>query len=254
MLLNDLNLSGLLEATNVSLGNVNIDILAFPRKLFYFRHLISGGADGEFPFSFTKMKKTSPGFLEALILARDFECVEPSDHIFALWNVAQDKTGLDFKPDYSQPYQVVYAGFAQAWIAQHRTLDMLGAVEFTKQSRTFYEQAPSWCPNWNLPAKASCMVRKDYVPNVPMFVLGDQDGKIYSADGGITQDLSESPIFHFENDILHCQGIIIDQIKIIFEDAPAIPSGTAFPAVTLNRTGNFAFGRSNSTNITANIN
>ena len=229
MLLNDLNLAGLLEAANPSLKNVDIDMLAFPRKLFYFRHLLSRGESGETLFLNSKIRKTSPGFLEALILARDFECIEPSDHIFALWNVAQDKTGLDFKPDYSQSYQKVYAGFTKAWIAQHQTLDILGAVEFTEQSRGFYEEAPSWCPNWNLQAKASCLVRKDYIPNRLMFALDDLDGKLYSTDGGITRDSFDSPIFYFENSILHCQGIIIDQIKINFEDAPAIPDGTGFP-------------------------
>lgn len=72
-------------------------------------------------------------------------------------------------------------------------------------------------------------MRKDYIPNLPMFMLEDQDGKLYSADGGMTYDAFDNPIFDFENGILHCQGIILDQIKVILEDAPAFPFGTSFP-------------------------
>ena len=39
----------------------------------------------------------------------------------------------------------------------------------------------------------------------------------------------DGPVFHFESNVLHCQGIIVDQIKTVFEDAPEIPDGTAFP-------------------------
>jgi hypothetical protein len=102
-------------------------------------------------------------------------------------------------------------------------------VEATQQSCYFYKKVSSWCPNWNVPATTSCLVRKDYLPPRMMSALDDQDGALYSADGGMNRDSFESPLFSFEGSIFRCTGIIIDQVKLIFDDAPDIPAGTRFP-------------------------
>lgn len=164
MLQRDMSLPGRIRAVDPSLDEVNVDLLQYPRKPFYFRHLISGRVRHRSPLRFTTIKETAPGFLEALVLIRDFECTDSRDKIFAPWDLARDKAGLEFKPDYSKPYEVVYAEFAQAWITQHRTLDMIGAVESTRKGCPFYARAPSWCPDWNTPATSSCPIRKDYLP------------------------------------------------------------------------------------------
>jgi hypothetical protein len=228
MLTRDPSLIAHMQAEHPTLELFDIKMLAYPRKLFYFRYLISNGNGGGSVFgSFYRFKKTSPGFLETLILAREYECTDPRDHILALWNLAQDKTGLIFTPDYLSPYQQVYTDFAEAWIKQHGLLDILGAVEATPQASVFYTTVPSWCPNWNLPATASCLVRNDQIPVRPMASIDDQGGRLYCADGGITQDFLESPMISFNGKALHTTGIIMDQIKFIFEDAPDIPAGTA---------------------------
>jgi hypothetical protein len=227
MLIRDPSLVLQMQAEDPSLETVDINMLAYPRKLFYFRHLMSNGQDGKSFIQFCTIKETSPGFLETLIFARDFECTDPRDHILALWNLAQDKTGLNFTPGYGMPYEQVYAEFAEAWMKQHRSLDILGAVEATLQASQFYTTVPSWCPNWNLPATASCLVRKDQIPAQPMAAIDDQDGKLYSADGGITEDTLETPIISLQGKALHSTGVIVDQIELILEDAPDIPAGTA---------------------------
>jgi hypothetical protein len=226
MLHSDPSLAGQMMEVDPSIEEVDVEMLAFPRKLFYFRHLASGGARH---LQFATVKEAVPGFLEALILARDFECADPRDHIFALWSLAQDTTGLDYEPEYTEPYEHVYTDFTRAWIAQHRTLDMLGAVEASSHSLLFYETAPSWCPNWKTPAKASCLVRKDYIPLREMLALDDLDGKLYTADGGMNRESFERPLFGFKGNVLCCTGLIIDQIEHVLDDAPEIPDGTAFP-------------------------
>jgi len=228
MMIRDMSLMRRMEKADPSLGEVRIDVLAYSRKLFYFRHLVSHGTWN--PFHFMTPKITSPGFLEALVLTRDFECTDPRDHIYSLWNLVQDKQGLDFSPNYTERYEDVYVEFARAWIAQHRTLDILGAVEVTPQSRFFYHHAPSWCPNWNIPATTSCLVRKDSIPARLMRALEDQNGELYSADGGMNGDSFDSPLFCFDGNVLHCTGLIIDQIKMIFDDAPKVPVGPIFPS------------------------
>jgi len=228
MLIRDPSLIAHMLAADPSLEHVNIEMLAYARKVFYFRYLISEGRGViSFLFPFRTIKKTSPGFLEAMILARNFECTDPRDCIFALWNLAQDKAGLDYTPIYTKSYEEVYAGFAQAWMMQHGALDILGAVEATQQSSDFYTKTPSWCPNWNVPSTASSLVRKDYLPTRPMLGMHDLGGRLYSTDGGVSQDLFETPLFAFTGGQLQVTGMIIDQITHVFEDAPDIPTGTA---------------------------
>ena len=227
LLMRDLSLAGQMCAVDPALKDVDVDMLAYPRKVFYFRSILSRGGENELPFY--TFKKNSPGFLEALVLTRDFECTDPRDRIFGLWNLAQDKDGLDYKPEYSKPYEDVYAQFSRAWIAQHGTLDMLGAVEASPQAHDFYNGAPSWCPNWNVPAAASCLVHKDYIPTRFMSALDNQDGKLYSADGGMDCCSPNSPFFFFDNRALNCTGVIIDHITYFFEVPPDIPAGTEFP-------------------------
>jgi hypothetical protein len=215
-----------MQTVDPSLPHIDVDMLAYPRKLFYFRYLLSSGGGHALPFY--QIKHTSPEFLETLILTRDFECTDARDHIFALWSLAQDKKGLDSKPDYSKPYEQIYEEFTQAWIKQHGTLDILGAVEATVQSNDFYTKAPSWCTNWNLPATASCLVRKDYIPARPMSAIPDQGGNLYSASGdNLTPESFPSPLFTFRDHALHCRGLVIDQLKFSFPDAPDIPAGSA---------------------------
>jgi hypothetical protein len=228
MLTRDPSLISQMQEENYCPESIDIKMLAYPRKLFYFRYLMSNGRAGGSVFGqFYRFKTTSPGFLETLVLARDFECTDPRDHILALWNIARDKTGLEFTPDYRATYQQIYASFAEAWIQQHGSLDILGAVEATPQASDFYTTVPSWCPCWKVRTTASCLVRKDQIPTRPMMAIDDQGGKLYCADGGVTADSLKSSMISFHGKALHTTGIILDQVRFVFEDAPDIPAGTA---------------------------
>jgi hypothetical protein len=211
-----------------SLTTLDVSALAYARKIFYFRYLISGGLGGGSMLGlFYQICTSSPGFLDALMLARDLECTDPRDRIYGLWNLAQDKSGLDLTPGYSKSYEQVYLDFVKAWSSQHKSLDILGAVEATYKSLPFYQTAPSWCPNWNVPSTASSLLRKDYIPARFMSAMQDQSGKLYAADGNANHAALQSPLFSFQEDALHCTGLIIDRIKGMLGDAPDIPSGSA---------------------------
>lgn len=228
MLASDPSLASQMMSADPSLEEVDVNQLAFPRKLCYFRHLASRGTwRGELQFS--TVKETAPGFLETLVLARDFLCADPRDKIFGLWNLARDKIGLEFKMDYTKSVRGTYADFARAWIAQHRRLDILGAAEVTPATADFYESAPSWCPDWSTPSTASCLVRRERIPIRMMFAVNDQDGELYAADGGMNRDSSDELLFHFEGDVLHCTAVILDQIKFIFDEPPEMPTDFSVP-------------------------
>jgi hypothetical protein len=119
MLTRDPSLAAQMLVADPSLEHVETDMLAYPRRVFYIRYLISRGhGEGILGFPTFKIKNTSPGFLETLVLARDFECTNPRDHILALWNLAQDKEGLDYAPAYTKSYEEVCVGLTKAWILQ----------------------------------------------------------------------------------------------------------------------------------------
>lgn len=116
MLKRDPTLPGHMMEADSSLEDVEVKDLAFARKIFYFRHLTSR-ADAPFLLHWFDVPADSPGFLQCLLLTRDFQATEPKDKLFALWNVAKDKktgAGLEYSMDYSKPLEAVYADFAAA--------------------------------------------------------------------------------------------------------------------------------------------
>lgn len=231
MLSRDARLSKRMQEADPSLGEVDSEMLSYSRKLFYFRHLVNRGTG--LGFTFVRVSSDAPGFLEALVMTRSFESTDPRDKIFALWSLARDKTNLEFKPHYNSSCESVYADFARAWIHQKNALDIIGAVEATKTNRAFYKKAPSWTPDWSVPTTTSSLVRKDFVPLTFMSMVEEQQGKIYSADGGVVHETLGCPLFSFEGNILNCTGLIIDQVESILAD-PGEPSGKSVPPIHPN--------------------
>lgn len=211
MLSRDPELSDQMKTAIPDLKEVSMDQLLFVRKLFYFRHLhIGRNRNG---IIMVDIKDSAPGYLEAAVLSRDFEASIPHDKIFALWNVARDKNGLDFNMDYSDAYQNTFAAFAKAWALHSRSLDIIGAAEYIRpaEGHSFYDTAPSWCPDWSQPSRSSSLIRRENFKAHKMSFQDDYDGAIYSADGGV-QSTEETQYFHFVGPELHCTGIILDTV------------------------------------------
>ncbi|KAK4631911.1 hypothetical protein CLAFUW4_03548 [Fulvia fulva] len=128
----------------------------------------------------------------------------------------------------NDPSMSTYMAFTKAWIAQHSNLDIVGAVE-AYGSESFYADAPSWCPDWSTPSTASCLIRRERIPNILMMAINSLDGVLYSADGGIEQAAFDEPLFYFDEDVLCCTGILLDQVQFVLKDAPEMPDGTLVP-------------------------
>ncbi|KAJ9615069.1 hypothetical protein H2200_001143 [Cladophialophora chaetospira] len=196
------------------LKEVSADQLLFVRKLFYFRHLHVGhSANRLLPVA---ISRTAPGYLESAILSRDFQATVPHDSIFALWNIARDKSGLKVQMDYTKTYQAAFLEFAKAWALHSGSLDILGAVEYILPSEqaSFYATAPSWCPDWNTSSQSSSLVRREVFRKFQMAYQDDIDGPLYAADGGLRQSTGTDEYFEFVDDELHCLGVILDTIMV----------------------------------------
>jgi Heterokaryon incompatibility protein (HET) len=222
MLRRDPTLADQMKSAAPGMTTVSEAELLYVRKLSYFRHLISRGHSNLSILSefgdHTRIGKHSPGMLETAILARDFQATDGHDKIFALWDLAQDKDGIDFKMDYSDSVSKSFTKFAVAWAMQHKGLDIIGAVCHDGKRAEFYDTAPSWCPDWTTPAGVSCLVRTEGIPMRPIFTSDDPDRALYGADGGMKNDDLEHPFFGFDGSSLLCNGIIVDQIQAVFAD------------------------------------
>jgi hypothetical protein len=197
--------------------------LSFIRKMFYFRHLASAKYS---PRSLiwgqaSKIRDDAPGFLECAILTRDFGATDGHDKLFALWNLAMDKEGLQFEMDYNKSVKQSFMEFVTAWCKKNGSLDIIAAVEYAPQCMPFYATAPSWTPDWQKPSLASCLARKDYIPTTFMGLIGDFNGALYAADGAMKQIPGVESLFEFNDQVLECTGIILDHIVAVFDDYPS---------------------------------
>jgi hypothetical protein len=206
--------------------HVDLDELSYCRKLFYFRHIISRGADNY--YGTCRMRENAPGFLETLVLSRGFQAKIGHDKLFALWNVAGDKDGLEFNMDYSQALPLSFTDFAIAWAKQHGKLDIIAVAEADPESEAFYSVAPSWVPDWTTPARTSAHICKEHIRKFAMRYQDCLDGLLYSADGNMKNDGTAEVFFAFSGRTLQCTGIIIDQISKLFPDPGQLPSKTPF--------------------------
>lgn len=216
------------------------DPLAYITKIFLFKTLISKGQSTAVStlmrtaqYYNDAWKDNSPGYLDCLIWSRDFGATDAHDKIFALWNLATDTDGLEYSMNYADSVAQSYTDFVKAWSKQHGSLDIIAAAERTDRSAHFYADAASWCPDWSAPSTASSLLRKERLPNLVW--PGKLVGKLYAADGGVKQTAQE--FFTFHGDTLHATGLILDRIKLVFdetEDAPtsSTSASTIQPAFT----------------------
>lgn len=217
MLSDDPELREKMKLAVPELEEVSLSELLFVRKLFYFRHLHVGKVrNGIITWG---IGDTSPGYLESVILARDFQATLPHDKIFALWNIVRDKGDLTLNMDYSKSFEETYIDFAKAWSRHTGSLDIIGAVEFVQPGgpEAFYAKAPSWCPDWRRPSLSSSLIRREVFREFKMEYQDDIDGALYSADGHVKQDAgnnnTSNDFFSFDGHTLNCLGVILDHIQ-----------------------------------------
>ncbi|KAI1082312.1 heterokaryon incompatibility protein-domain-containing protein [Whalleya microplaca] len=218
------------------LGDVSTLELTYIRKLFYFRHLACRGENFTHAEIYAKIGEQSPGFLEALILTRDFQATDGHDKIFSMGNIVKER--VEFHSDYSQPIPKTFADFAVALAMKNGSLDVIAAAELLSDYEGFYRESPGWCPDWTTPSRSSCLVRKERIPLRATAVVSSLDGAFVAADNNLTNKASEKApentqqpsqrirqeFFDFEGHVLKCTGVILDQISVVFDD-PKLPRG-----------------------------
>ncbi|PQE15144.1 heterokaryon incompatibility protein [Rutstroemia sp. NJR-2017a BVV2] len=199
-------------AADGQLKVVSENDVSFVRRLFYFRHLEGAGANSVLMLpvnpEWFRMGEKTPGILDVVVLARDFESTNPYDKIFAVWNLARDTVGMDFKMDYTRSLSQTYTEFAVAEAKHNVSLDIICAAEPTRNEEL---DMPSWVPDWSTPSTASSMVRRENLPNIFMSAVKNIGGPIYQAMGkGVKMSR-----FSFSDRVLKCPGLVVDKIKVV---------------------------------------
>lgn len=219
MLRRDPELTEQIVTATPGLDKISDFELTYVRKLFYFRHLLSKGADAG-PLStmggWLKMKNNSPGFLEAATLARDFEATDGHDKIFALWDLAQDKEDMDFTMSYAESIPRTFVDFTKAWIHQHASLDIIAAAEPFNDSNEFYKTVPTWTSDWTTRSSTSSLLRRESIPKKRMRFMRDLSGTLYSTDGAVKNGDFDKPLFELDDSTIHATGVVIDRLAGFF--------------------------------------
>jgi hypothetical protein len=183
----DSDMAARMVAADSKLQRIEDRELAYVRKLFYFRHLRVRGADDPmrmYTAMWPHISDSSPGILDACVLARDFESTLPHDKVFAVWNLAMDVgeemiVENEFKLDYNIPLAEMYTQFVVGVTKHTGSLDIICCAEKNQAMVLGLVKLPSWVPDWSLRSEVSCMVRREHIPNRFMKVVHDIGGRVY---------------------------------------------------------------------------
>ncbi|KAF2688105.1 HET-domain-containing protein [Lentithecium fluviatile CBS 122367] len=157
-----------------------------------------------------------PALLDLLLLARQFKCTDPRDHIFAIHSFSSERESHEhnFPIDYTQTTEETYRRFAAWSIFGKSSLRLLSVP--TDPSQQSELSLPSWVPDFT---------RLDQVNPLILYEVSP-----YNATAGT------SPIVRLShnNSILHTSGKAIDRVHILgstFEDTKLYP-GTTLPKIS----------------------
>ncbi|KAK5740833.1 hypothetical protein LTR17_004423 [Elasticomyces elasticus] len=138
------------------------------------------------------------------------EATDDRDRVYGLFGLSSNNHGLEVS--YSWSVDEVYLRFAQSFITQHKSLDIISFASLFVA--TPGSSLPSWVPDWRariqpfvVPLMAS-QSSTDYVGNLrPPRTLGDGVETLrYSAAG------SKAAVYSFEGSVLLVHGHVIDAV------------------------------------------
>ena len=146
--------------TMASIGHGKLEALLNITKLWRYHSMIAESQSNN------ELPDNEESILAIVDKFWSYECTDPRDRIFALYNMTSDiqatqskqlvNAGLDplqriyMDVDYSSDTRQVYQTFATACIASERAIPLLNAV-LSRQYLPSSEDWPSWVPDWRKP-------------------------------------------------------------------------------------------------------
>ncbi|KAI1811976.1 hypothetical protein GGS20DRAFT_587982 [Poronia punctata] len=207
--------------------HVDLDELTYCQKLCFFSKYVTKQAQ-KYSISFCGLQNGAPRLLQTLVLLRSFEASDGHDKLFSCLPAArkEDLQWFDFEMDYAQPIPAAFSDFAIKWAQKDESLDIIAVAEPGPHVEGFYNEAPSWVPDWTTPARMMALVCEE---RLDVFCLSRHpEGRLYGADANANSIGSGEIRFSFENDVLHCTGLVVDQVDELFSVPERAEEGKPF--------------------------
>jgi hypothetical protein len=129
------------------------------------------------------------------------KCKLPQDWIYGLLAIPNDRESLQIVPDYSLPYQTVYARFARK-VIENGNLEILRYSQFPK---SYQSELPSWAPDW----QSRPITTFDYTDDKDKIARGGETGHLFSASKQTTVCIKDVG----DERLLALQGFVVDEIE-----------------------------------------
>ena len=153
----------------------------------------------------------SESLYRLLVLHRSSLCTDPRDKAYALLGLVDCRAGeVQLPVDYSRSLREVYTNAVSFCVLKRDANDRYGAINgplniiCASQPRPGSRNLPTWCPDWT-----------EQVFWMPLQVQSDTVK--YRASGGSQPMIS----LRIEGEFLSAQGLVLDQIGLLGEPAPA---------------------------------
>jgi hypothetical protein len=128
-------------------------------------------------------------------------CKLPQDWIYGLLAMPNDRESLQIVPDYSLPYQTVYARFARK-VIENGNLEIL---RYSQYPKSYQSELPSWVPDWqSRPSTTFC-----YADDKDKVARGGETGHLFSASKDTMVSIKDVG----DERLLALQGFVVDEIE-----------------------------------------
>jgi hypothetical protein len=145
--------------------------------------------------------------LELLLATRNFQCLDPRDHVIGVLSLAEDVNLEDdeIAPDYEVSTEVFYKRVAAWTIVKQESLQILSFVSSAPEP--CLQSLPSWVPHFGQLSS-------------PLVAFEDTH---FRACGSLCR---HGAFISYDNSVLHVSGLVVDKVRALARSPIDLPLGS----------------------------